>query len=151
VSKSCALLCLLAVSAAADAKNFDCSWLTPIPVTGVESEDIEGRYVYAVSSDEVRKVIGTELHRSESILITLEEALRLTHGLYREDSGRKPFLLRSVYWRTQYSTAKISRIGSELTTTMSPGTPKGTCHKSAVVVSLDVAPTSVHFALWGGP
>ena len=131
------------------AGGFSCSWLQPVPVTGVESEVIPSEDVYDVASFAETGVLVHDLRDHELILLTTAQATRLTNGRFSAQQGKRPFLIRAVYWQARGSYSASHR-GGELTTSLSPGRPVGICHKSALIVNLSFSPTDVRFALWGG-
>jgi hypothetical protein len=146
----CTLSLLLVCAPALKAATYSCHWLQHIPVTGVESEDLADRFIYTLDGNEAARVTDTVLRDSNSQSITAEEAARVTHGRYVEVSGRKPFILRAVYWGATQLRPNVSYLGTEVTVALSAGAPQGSCHKTAILANLDFVPSEVYFALWGG-
>lgn len=131
------------------AGQFSCNWLRPVPVTGVETEEIPSGDIYDVAIFAEAEVLAHDLRDREYTLLTTEQATRLTNGRFSAQQGKRPFLIRAVYWQARGSHSASHR-GGEVTTSLSPGGPVGICHKSALIVSLSFSPTDVRFALRGG-
>ena len=145
-------LCILLLGLMIPTSHADqtsCSWLQPIPVTGVESQDIPSEAIFDVASFAETDVLAHDLRDREFTPLTTAQATRLTNGHFRPQQGKRPFLVRAVYWQAR-GPHSASHRGGELTTSLSPGRPVGICHRSALIVNLSFSPTDVRFALWGG-
>jgi hypothetical protein len=146
----CVLALFALATASAQPPRFTCSWLSRIPVTGVESEEVPSSDIYVLDAPAVSTASANELSSRDFVVLSPDRAELLTTGRYRTQTGKRPYLIRAVYWKARGPRYGVSYRGSQVTATLSPGWATGDCHKAALIVNLPFAPSEIYFGLWGG-
>jgi hypothetical protein len=78
----------------------------------VESEEIPSGDIYDVAIFAETEVLAHDLRDRGYTLLTTEQATRLTNGRFSAQQGKRPFLIRAVYWQARGSRSAAHRIGA---------------------------------------
>lgn len=117
-------LLMIVVAIPSHPAEFHCDWLRRQPaVTGVESEDIGQEDIYEISDSAEAAVEAGDLRDRVFVPLTSAQASGLTNGRFREQQGKRPYLMRAVYWRHE-NKRSVSHIGDEVLISLTTGDRK---------------------------
>lgn len=102
----------------------------------------EDCYEVVVSQMDVALFEG--LHAKRIVAMTPESAARLAGTNYRCAKGKKPFLVRAVYFNAGTGGFQFYRLEDTLWVTHESLGERGQVHKSAMVVNLDFIPKEAY-------
>jgi hypothetical protein len=141
--KTAWIACLLAHSAAFSSDAT--SWLNPPPVEvgKADKQPVGGQDIFEVVASKLATAIS-DLNRQQFIPITEKEARYFTGHYYTCPAGKKPFLVRAIYAFGGTGRFRATRIDQAVWILHESLGDGESASKSALVLNLDFAPTSIY-------